>query len=222
MKSILIFVSLFALTVWAQERPTISFISPDVVSDIGKNRNHPILRTDNSETFSGGSVELVCNLKNAKEYPILWLRLESEKNKNTLPISSAGNLLVRDNRFGLELNADEGTYKLTIKDVVRSDEGRYQCQVVADTKNVITADVDLRIKVPPVMKNDTDPEVQAAVGEDAELTCSADGFPSPQITWTREDGTLLPNGRVSVTNSRLVISKVKKEHRGKTPLQVTT
>ncbi len=142
------------------------------------------------------------------------MRLESEQNSNPLPISSGTKLFVRDKRFGLEYDEDAGSYKLTIDDVVKTDEGRYQCQVVADVRNVITADVDLRVKVPPVMKVDSDPEVQAGVGGEAEMFCEAGGFPSPKITWTREDGTLLPNGRESVTNSKLVIKDVKKEDRG--------
>jgi neuronal growth regulator 1 len=97
---------------------------------------------------------------------------------------------------------------------VKSDEGRYQCQVVADLINVITADVDLKVKVPPVMNNETEPLVMAEVGKVAELTCEADGFPSPKIIWKKQDGTLLPNGDESYTNGKMVVSKVKREDRG--------
>ena len=114
--------------------------------------------------------------------------------------------------MGFDPNA--GTYKLTIKDVVKSDEGRYQCQVVTDVKNVITADVDLKVKVPPVMLNTTEALVNAEVGKDAELACEASGFPSPKISWKREDGTLLPSGDESVTSPTLVIQNVQREHRG--------
>lgn len=157
---------------------------------------------------------MTCTIKNGHEYPILWMRLVSKGNNNTLPISTGSNLFVRDTRFALDYEPDAGSYKLTINDVVKSDEGRYQCQVVADLINVITADVDLKVKVPPVMNNETEPLVMAEVGKVAELTCEADGFPSPKIIWKKQDGTLLPNGDESYTNGKMVVSKVKREDRG--------
>lgn len=164
--------------------------------------------------FAGGTVELVCTVKNGNEYPILWMRLESKDNKNTLPISTGPNLFIRDARFNLVFDANAGSYKLTIKDVVKTDEGRYQCQVVTDVKNVITADVDLKVKVTPVMRNDTEAVVSAEVGKTGELACEADGFPSPKISWKRKDGTLLPNGKDALVSPKLTINDVKREHRG--------
>ena len=159
-------------------------------------------------------MELVCTVKNGHEYPILWMRLKSEENDNPLPISTGPNLFLRDARFKLDYDPNAGSYKLTISDVVKSDEGRYQCQVVTDVKNVITADVDLKVKVPPVMLNTTEAVVNAEVGKNAELACEANGFPSPKITWKRQDGTLLPSGAEKLTNPTLVIQNVQREHRG--------
>ena len=158
---------------------------------------------------------MVCTFKNLNEHPILWMRLKSEENENPLPIATGpDNLIVRNDKFKLGFDPNAGTYKLTIKDVVKSDEGRYQCQVVTDVKNVITADVDLKVKVPPVMLNTTEALVNAEVGKDAELACEASGFPSPKISWKRKDGTLLPSGDESVTSPTLVIQNVQREHRG--------
>ena len=79
--------------------------------------------------FLGGEVELTCTIRNGKEYPILWMRLQSEHNANSLPLSNGPNLIVKDRRFNLNYDPDSGSYKLTIRDVVKSDEGKYQCQV---------------------------------------------------------------------------------------------
>merc|ERR1712029_340630 len=194
---LLLFCALFSSqTVALKDGPTIGFISPDVVLDIG------------------GTVELVCTVKNGHEYPILWMRLKSEENNNPLPISTGPNLFLRDDRFKLDYDPNAGSYKLTIKDVVKSDEGRYQCQVVTDVKNVITADVDLKVKVSPVMLNTTESVVNAEVGKSAELACEANGFPSPKISWERKDNTLLPSGDESITSPTLVIQKVQRQHRG--------
>ena len=159
---------------------------------------------------------MVCTVKNGHEYPILWMRMESIGNKNTLPISTGPNLFVRDARFNLDHDPNAGTYKLTIKEVEKNDEGRYQCQVVADVKNMLTADVDLKVKVTPVLRNDTETLVSGEVGKSAELKCEADGFPSPKISWRRQDGTLLPNGKDLAVTSKLTISDLKREHRGTT------
>ena len=86
--------------------------------------------------FSGGEVELTCTIRNGKEYPILWMRLQSEHNANSLPLSNGPNLIVKDRRFNLNYDPDSGSYKLTIRDVVKSDEGKYQCQVyITQCKN---------------------------------------------------------------------------------------
>jgi len=179
-----------------QERPTIGFISPDMVADIG------------------GEVELVCTVQNGHEYPILWMRLESKDSKNTLPISTGSNLLVRDTRFDLKFEPEAGSYKLIIKDIVKSDEGKYQCQVVTDVKNVVTADVLLKVKVEPVMNEETESIINVEVNKTAELECTAEGYPNPKISWTRQDGKLLPDGQDFITAPKLVITNAQRHHRG--------
>ena len=159
-------------------------------------------------------MELVCTVQNGHEYPILWMRLESKDSKNTLPISTGPNLLVRDSRFELNFEPEAGSYKLNIKDIVKSDEGKYQCQVVTDVKNVVTADVLLKVKVEPVMIEDTENIIDVEVNKTAELECKAEGYPNPKISWRKQDGTLLPNGEDSVTSAKLVIADAQRHHRG--------
>ena len=101
--------------------------------------------------ISGGTVELTCTIKNGKDYPILWMRLQSEHNKNALPISNGDTMIFKDRRFAVDYDSDAGSYKLTIKDVVKSDEGKYQCQglfvVYNFHDNVVTSqslDIDIK------------------------------------------------------------------------------
>lgn len=72
----------------------------------------------------------------------------------TFPVSTGPTLLVKDKRFSLDHEANSGTYTLSIKNVKRSDGATYQCQVVVELHNVITGDVKLLMKTPPVMKDD--------------------------------------------------------------------
>ena len=111
----------------------------------------------------GGTVELVCTVKNGNEYPILWMKLEDERKNNPVPISTGNKLFFKNSRYSLEFDPNAGSYKLIINDVAKSDEGKYQCQVVTTPENVITADVDVKVKTTPVMKEDAEPVVMQEV-----------------------------------------------------------
>ena len=80
---------------------------------------------------------------------------------------------------------------------------------------MVTADVQLQVKLPPTMVDEPlTRSVRAKVGESTQLTCKAEGFPKPGITWGRADGHVLPSGRENVTKLRLTIPKVRMEDRG--------
>lgn len=144
------------------------------------------------------------------------MRLQSEQNGQPLPLTNGPSKIVKDRRFELDYDADSGSYKLTIDNVVKEDEGKYQCQVVSDVSHIITSDVLLSVRIEPTMVEDSDPYVMAEAGKSAELFCEASGYPSPKITWKKQDGTLLPSGKETETNpnGKLVIQDVKREQRG--------
>jgi len=193
----LILIALAIIQVVQCTTPTIGFISPDLVADIG------------------GTVELVCTVKNGNEYPILWMKLEDERKNNPVPISTGNKLFFKNSRYSLEFDPNAGSYKLIINDVAKSDEGKYQCQVVTTPENVITADVDVKVKTTPVMKEDAEPVVMQEVGKTAEMECEAAGYPDPKISWVRQDGKLLPSGQETLVSGKLTIPNVQRNNRGK-------
>ena len=78
----------------------------------------------------------------------------------------------------------------------------------------LVEDVRLDVKIEPTMiAEDSEAMVEAEVGKSSELSCEAEGYPIPKITWRKQDGTLLPNGKETVTG-KLSIPDVKREHRG--------
>ena len=169
--------------------------------------------------IKGGTAELTCRIQNENpemKYPVMWMRLENGKNPSPLPISSGDSLLLSsDRRFKLDVDEDESSYTITIKDIRKADAGKYQCQVLITSDGSITEDVELKIKLQPVItKNSLSPTKDAQEGETVELGCEATGFPIPKITWTRQDGSLLPNGKASFVSSRMIIQKVRREDRG--------
>jgi len=185
----------------AQNTPSIGFISPDVITEIG------------------GTAELTCRIQNENremKYPVMWMRLENGKNSAPLPISSGDELLLSsDRRFKLDVDEDESSYTITIKDIRKADAGKYQCQVLITSDGSITEDVEVKIKLQPVItKGSIGPTKNVKEGGTVELACEATGFPIPKITWTRKDGSLLPNGKASFATSRMPITKVRREDRG--------
>lgn len=169
---------------------------------------------------SGGTAELTCRIQNENpemKYPVMWMRLENGKNSAPLPISSGDELLLSsDRRFKLDVDEDESSYTITIKDIRKADAGKYQCQVLITSDGSITEDVEVKIKLQPVItKGSLGPTKTVKEGDSAEMACEATGFPIPKITWTRKDGSLLPNGKASFTSSRMIVQKVRREDRGK-------
>jgi len=176
--------------------PTIGFISPDIVADIGE------------------TVELVCTVKQGKAYPIVWMKLEMGRTKTPVPLSTETKILFQNSRYKLEVDDKAGTYKLIISDVEKIDGGKYQCQVTTHPETMVTADVDLKIRTSPVIDETSDKTISQEAGKTAVLECEADGYPSPKISWKRQDGKLLPNGDETLTNPKMSIPNVQRINKG--------
>lgn len=54
----------------------------------------------------------------------------------------------------------------------------------------------------------------ASLNGSAELKCTADGYPKPEISWVRENNELLPSGGHIYNGSILKITDVAKQDRG--------
>ncbi len=62
-----------------------------------------------------------------------------------------------------------------------SDAATYQCQVVVGLNDMITADVELRVKRAPSMTDlGSEPSVRARMGQEAVIECVARGVPNPR------------------------------------------
>lgn len=71
------------ITGLAQRSPTISYISQEQIKDIG------------------GTVELVCSVQYAQDYPVLWMRRDPTISNYNLPISTGSSMILHDSRFSL-------------------------------------------------------------------------------------------------------------------------
>jgi neuronal growth regulator 1 len=96
--TLLVVLTLLVTQCTSQRTPTITYISPPIVTRIG------------------GTIEMDCSAIYATEYPILWVKLPSgckiereaftnnirsiiSDNCTPIPLSSGSALIIRDNRF---------------------------------------------------------------------------------------------------------------------------
>ena len=77
------------------------------------------------------------------------------------------------------------TYTLQIKDVQRTDEAIYQCEIQVSTTNKVTKYVNLKVSQPPVILDNSTRSVVVQEGQEAELLCDAAGAPKPQVRKSR-------------------------------------
>ncbi|XP_041970609.1 lachesin isoform X2 [Aricia agestis] len=179
-----------------QRTPTISHITQEQIRDIG------------------GQVDLDCSVHYASDYPVVWLKYDRLKTTESVPLSMNSGLIIRDSRFSLRFDVASATYTLSIKDIQETDAGWYQCQVILTVNNKITAEVELQVRRPPIISDNSTRSIVASEGESAQMECYAGGFPPPKISWRRENNAILPTGGSIYRGNILKINSVHKEDRG--------
>ncbi|CAB3257431.1 unnamed protein product [Arctia plantaginis] len=180
----------------AQRTPTISHITQEQIRDIG------------------GQVDLDCSVHYASDFPVIWVKYDRLRTIESIPLSSNAGLIIKDSRFSLRFDDATATYTLSIKDIQENDAGWYQCQVLLSISNKITAEVQLQVRRPPIISDNSTRSLVASEGESVQMDCYAGGFPSPKISWRRENNAILPTGGSIYRGNTLKINQVHKEDRG--------
>ena len=86
--------------------------------------------------------------------------------------------------FSMRYDTASATYTLQIKDVQRTDEAVYQCEIQVSTTNKVSKYVNLKVSQPPVILDNSTRSVVVQEGQEAELLCDAAGSPQPQVLIT--------------------------------------
>ena len=219
MDLLILILGTLAVYVNGQQTPTITYITPRIISKIG------------------GTIEMDCSVLFATEYSVLWVKLPPVEKCNInskrvgdiftgdfrkatpeicspTPLSSNSALIIRDNRFSMRYDTASSTYTLQIKDVQKGDEAIYQCEIVIGNNNKVTKTVTLEVSRPPVITDNSTRSVQVQENSPAELFCHAYGSPEPVVSWRRENQAILPTGGVVYRGNILKIHSIKKEDRG--------
>jgi hypothetical protein len=193
---LLLVLSVFIKNSLTQRSPTISYITQTQIKDIG------------------GTVELSCSVQYTNDYPVIWMKIDPRSNANSLPISTGSSLILHESRYSLRYDTASSTYTLQIKDIQETDAGFYHCQVLISPSNRVSAEVELQVRRPPFISDNSTRSVVVSEGEAVQMECYAGGYPPPRISWRRENNAILPTGGSIYRGNILKIKQIKKEDRG--------
>ncbi|XP_076754737.1 septate junction protein lachesin isoform X2 [Xylocopa sonorina] len=186
----------FFYAVNGQRTPTISYISQEQIKDIGE------------------TVEFRCSVQYAPDFPVIWTKINKDTVNEQLPLSHGSSLIIRDSRFSLRYEVAQSTFVLQIKDIQETDAGFYQCKILISVNNYVSANVELQVRRPPVISDNSTRSLVVTEGQPVQLECYAGGFPTPRISWRRENNAILPTGGSIYRGNMLKIPGIRKEDRG--------
>ncbi|KAG9509461.1 Lachesin, partial [Fragariocoptes setiger] len=178
----------------AQLNPNIQYITPGVIVDLGD------------------TIDLSCSIQYAGNFPIIWAKLNNDN--PPLFISRGSSLTVPDNRYSIRHDDSSSTYTLQVSKIQDTDSGIYQCQVVTSATSRLTSDTFISVRIPPLISDNSTRSIKVTAGETISLSCHASGYPTPKISWRRENGESLPTGGVVSKGNTVTIYNATKDDRG--------
>ncbi|XP_042896243.1 lachesin-like [Parasteatoda tepidariorum] len=142
---------------------------------------------ENVTVAAGRDAQLSCTVENLGTYRAAWIKVET---KAILTIYH--HIITRNYRISLS-HSDNRNFILQIRNVRESDKGGYMCQV--NTVPMKSQIGYLDVLVPPdILEEGSSSDVIVREGSNVTLTCKAVGYPTPNITWRREDNEPIPLG----------------------------
>ncbi|XP_001604323.1 lachesin isoform X1 [Nasonia vitripennis] len=205
LRSSLVFKAVFA-TIFLQSLLVLEVHSSEAVETASIVENDQVKRI-------GDEVEFNCRVNNPNDKTLFWMRINGNNRSEQFVVAMGTTPTLKD-RFSVDHYRDTATYSLRIRRLEANDTGFYQCRIAVDANNKVSAEVKLDIERPPEITAKSSSSVTVVEGDSAELKCEADGFPSPSITWKRENDEILPFGNTWTSGNVLRIQSVDKSDRG--------
>ncbi|XP_044138209.1 neural cell adhesion molecule 1 isoform X2 [Bufo gargarizans] len=127
------------------------------------------------EFTEGTDAVIICDVSSSMPSVIIW----KHKGKDVQ--------FKKDVRFVMLSN----NY-LQIRGIKRTDEGTYRCEARILARGEINfKDIKVVVNVPPTVRaRQTTVNATASMGESVTISCEADGFPEPEISWTKRGETI--------------------------------
>lgn len=124
-------------------------------------------------------------------------------------------LTIKDPRFSIVYDENTTTYSLSINEIEQTDTGLYECQIIMSLTEKVTSTVELLVRHPPSISDKmTTPSATVTEHQPASLTCNAEGYPRPTITWRRAKNAIMPAGGHTATGNVLKVQNARREDRG--------
>lgn len=163
----------------------------------------------------GESVQLNCTVQNANKYTVSWSKKSRTNPAEIFMFTVDSSLTIKDPRFSIVYDANTTTYSLSISQIEQADTGLYECQIIMSLTEKVTSVVELLVRHPPTISDKmTTPSATVTENQPASLTCNADGYPRPTITWRRSKNGIMPAGGHTATGNVLKIQVTRREDRG--------
>ncbi|CAB3396936.1 unnamed protein product [Caenorhabditis bovis] len=161
----------------------------------------------NETAQSGQQIVLNCRISSRSHHSIAWFK--------------DGNRVESTGRY--ELSSDKkGNHKLVCHAVQAADSGVYRC-VVTNSYGFAESECEVKVEdaskfTAPVIKKLLE-DVTVIAGRDLSLECVVEGFPIPEVTWSKDGKTISTTRRIKQTQNddgvcTLVISKCEAEDTG--------
>ncbi|XP_029341441.1 lachesin-like [Acyrthosiphon pisum] len=146
----------------------------------------------------GDKAEMECTVSNPLDYYVLWTKFDLEKSNDSILFSFGSTLNIKDSRLSITKDSkmDLIRYTLQINDIQQVDSGFYHCQIIIGLHHIISAKVELKVRGPPMIHDNSTSSMVVMEGQQVTLECYASGNPSTRIFWKREN-----NGILSVNRS---------------------
>jgi neuronal cell adhesion protein len=171
----------------------------------------PFIETEKKTyTFTQGDLASIpCNQQDSMPVPSIFWTDDADP----------GNKIVLDNRVSVDPD-----FNLRFSNIELGDTGRYQCnvkndklrfQILSPVKEIVVQAVDNVSKRTATLVYKPESNVNAFRTETFRLKCIAEGYPTPEITWSKQ-GEDLPMDRVSFESfgQELVILDVNENDAG--------
>ncbi|KAL7732681.1 hypothetical protein ACLKA6_013600 [Drosophila palustris] len=129
----------------------------------------------------GRDANLPCVVEHLGGYKVAWIHIDRQ-----MILTIHRHVISRIPRYSITYT--DNTWLLHVNQAHQDDRGYYMCQV--NTNPMISQVGYLQVVVPPNILDieSTPSSVAVRENQNINMTCRADGFPTPKIIWRREDG----------------------------------